>query len=327
MKKAMRVRNMGVFALGFSIVGTGMILLSAAIASTVSIEPESSAGNGGISVISDTEASNGSSIKFSANPLSTTLLQTTFESVPVAAPISVANYRSVMGDATMTVGASNLTNTSIATEAGHGNFMRQTLPANASGGSSGIVTFPKLSQIVDEASMEYDVRFGAGFDWSYGGKLPGLGGARAGTNPGDAAGCNAVNDYSWSGRSMWITPGSYPNSSSAPNEWIGYMYNPTKANSCGDNVQSDTSFVAGQWHRIKQYYKMNTPGSNDGVHRMWIDNQLVFERTNFVYRSAADVNVSHIYWAIFRGGGSTDTNWQSNQVDTIDIDNITILAL
>lgn len=308
--------------------GAGIYYLnqSGAATSATTSEAESGALATNATKTADPAASGGQAIRFNASPTPPSpsiLLQTTFDSMPVSNPISLANYRTAMGDSTVG-GTSTVSKTSIVAESGRGNFMRQMLPANASGGGSGIVTFPTLSRVVDEASIQYDVRFDGNFDWSYGGKLPGLGGARAGTNPGDAAGCAVANDYAWSGRGMWITPGSYPGSSSSPNEWIGYMYNPPRKSECGDNIQTDRSFVAGRWHTIKQYYKLNTPGSANGIHRMWFDGTQVVNTNNVVFRTASDVHVSHIFWAIFRGGGATDTRWQSDRVGYIDVDNLLI---
>src|SRR6187399_1386303 len=130
--------------------------------------------------------------------------------------------------------------------------MRQTLPANAVGGASGIVTFPNLAKAVDEAAIQYDVRFAGNFDWGWGGKLPGLGGAIDGAQPGIAAGCAAGSSTAWSGRGMWITPGSY-GSVQGSNEWIGYMYNFDKKETCGDNIRTGKALVANQWHTVKQY--------------------------------------------------------------------------
>jgi hypothetical protein len=309
----------------FAVVGAYLLIRSRAAIPTASIEPESGTVVSPAAKTMESSASGGQVVRFGpALPSGTILVNTTFENLAAATPISVADYRTAMGDSSFTVGTSTVQNTAILSEPGHGKFMRQTLPANSSGGGSGIVTFPGLSQTVDEATIQYDVRFDSDFDWSYGGKLPGLGGARTGTNPGDAAGCTTTNDYSWSGRGMWITPGSYPGSSSSPNEWIGYMYNPTRQNSCGDNIQTNRSFVAGQWHTIKQYYKLNTPGQANGVHRMWLDGVQVVNATNSVYRTATDVHINYIFWAVFRGGGASDTRWQSPQTDSIDFDNLLI---
>lgn len=298
--------------------------LRADTSTTASFQAESATRSGNVTQLSDTEAAGGQAIRFDAPtlpPSFTTLLNTTFDSYPTGA-LSVANYKAAMGDPTMTAGASNLTNTSIvAVGGGRGNALRQVLPAGGVGGGSGIVTFPKLSQVVDEASLQYDIRFAATFDWGWGGKLPGLGGATASTTPGTAAGCNAPNGQSWSGRGMWITPGSY-GSVSGENEWIGYMYNFNKKDACGDNIRTGKVLQRATWHTVKQYYKLNTPGQANGIHRMWLDGVQVINNTSFQYRNNSDLHINYLYWAIFRGGSTAD--WATSTDGIIDFDNILI---
>jgi hypothetical protein len=223
----------------------------------------------------------------------------------------------------MNVYNGNLTNTSIIAVPGHGNVLRQVIQANAAGGGSGISVYANLPREVDEASIQYDIRFEDSFQWGWGGKLPGLGGVTAGTAQGSAGGCAAPNGNSWSGRGMWITPGSY-GSVRGDNEWIGYMYNFHKVADCGDNVRTGKAFVLGAWHTVKQYYKMNTPGQSNGIHRMWMDGQLLVDNTAFQYRNTADLHINTIYWSIFRGGSTSD--WSTSNPGPIDFDNLLITA-
>ena len=204
--------------------------------------------------------------------------------------------------------------------------MRITMPANTIGEASGAIIDAKLSQPVDAASIQYDIRFDSGFDWSRGGKLPGLGGAVAGTPPSAAGGCNAGNSGAWSGRGMWITPSSYPSVTGA-NEWIGYLYDYNKAQACGDNETTHKAFAAGTWHTVKQYYKLNSIRSDgrpnaDGVLEMWLDGKLVRDTENILYRNNTGLHINYLYWEIFRGGG--DSTWASPRQGGIDFDNLVI---
>lgn len=299
------------------------LAIEADTSTTASFQAESATRSGNASQVVDAQAAGGQAVMFNApTPQVTTLLDTTFDSYPAGA-LSVANYKAAMGDPTMTAGASNLVNTSIVAESGRGNVLRQVLPAGGVGGGSGIVTFPKLSQAIDEASIEYDIRFAASFNWGWGGKLPGLGGATGATTPGTAAGCNAPNGQSWSGRGMWITPGSY-GSVTGDNEWIGYMYNFNKQDACGDNIRTRKALQRGTWHTVKQYYKLNTPGQADGIHRMWLDGVQVINNTAFQYRNNSDLRINYMYWAIFRGGSTAD--WATPTDGIIDFDNILITS-
>ena len=74
-------------------------------------------------------------------------------------------------------------------------------------GNNGIVLVVPLARQVDNACLSYDVRFDANFDWSLGGKLPGLSGVAPGVSPTLPAGGGNPGDKGWSGRVMWGTNG------------------------------------------------------------------------------------------------------------------------
>lgn len=166
------------------------------------------------------------------------------------------------------------------------------------------------------------MRFAGTLDRGMGGKLPGLGGAVPGTRPGVAAGCADGTSNAWSGRGMWTKPGT-----AGVGRWIGYMYNKYKVSDCGDNVPTNRAFTANKWHKVKQYYKMNTIGTDgtvnaDGVHKRWFDGVLIVDKNNFRYRDNSNLHITHIFWAIFRGGSTMD--WASSTPGPIDIDNLII---
>ena len=247
-------------------------------------------------------------------PSYVTLLNSSFDSMTTSSPAIGSEYKLAMGDTGMYAGPSNLTYTSVVPASGHGKVLRQTIPANKYGTNYGIVTFPRLKQTVDEAYIQYDVRFSSGFDWSLGGKLPGLAGVIPGNSGGSASGCRDRTAYSWSGRGMW----------NRNNEWIAYMYNPGKRSDCGDGVNPHRNFTANRWHTIKQYYKLNSVGVANGIHTMWFDGERVSHTSNFVYRTNPNVHINLVYWSIFRGGSTQD--WAGSSTGSIDIDNVLIVA-
>ncbi len=346
-------------AVVFGMVGAYVLISSRAATPVASLEGEMGTVSSPATKISDTTASGGQAVKFGPEPITTptekVILNTTFDSIPVSSPISVTDYKNAMGDPNMLAGTSNLVNTSIRSESGRGNYIRQTLPASDGiaanlskylGGASGIVTFPRLSSVVEEVSIQYDIRFannadGTTFEWKGGGKLPGLAGAIDGTSVGTAAACRNVdpalgtNDplYKvWSARGMWIGPPAYNSVPTPPgNEWIGYMYNYKKTSTCGDNIRTSKGFAVNKWHTVKQYHKLNgfnvdgTPRA-DGIHRMWLDGVLVKDSTSYIYRYFPELKATHIAWAIFRGGGSSDPvgTWDSRRTGHIDIDNLLV---
>jgi hypothetical protein len=250
----------------------------------------------------------------------TKLVSTNFDNFPIGS-ISAANFRRAMNDSNLKL-SNDLKRTSIVNSPGHGRVIRQALPANQYGGPFGITADAHLPRAVDEVSIQYDIKFDSNFQWGLGGKLPGLGGTKAGVNPSVATGCDAGTPSAWSGRAMWRVP------SSGKVEWRGYMYNNFKKERCGDTIQTKTGFVAGKWHTVKQYYKMNSisggKANADGTHRMWIDGELVAESTSYRYRSDTKLHANMIYWEIFRGGSSSP--WATSRVGYIDIDNLLITA-
>lgn len=325
----------------FAIVGSYVLIHSHAATPTAVVEAESGTISSPAEGVADATASGGGAVKFAGTPAptETVLVNTSFDNLTVTAPMLLADFKTAMADPSVGNVTSWLKNTSIVQEAGpHNKFIRQTLVGGACCSSEGIVVPTKLPSTVDEATIQYDIRFDTNFDWSLGGKLPGLGGivpGVSGITPGTPTGCTPAGDsrleYGWTGRGMWITPaaGFGKENPKSPVEWIGYMYNFAKKNDCGDNVRSGKSFVAGTWHTIKQRYKMNTFNADgspktDGVHQMWFDGTLAVDNQAVAYRTNPDLHVNYLYWEIFRGGSTAA--WAGSITNTIDFDNLLITS-
>jgi len=251
-----------------------------------------------------------------------TLLHATFDHLPTGR-ISPTNFIKTLG------GSSHSTtpydDTSIAAVAGHGKVIRTKLDAgtmhSTPAGNNGATLFLPLKKRVSQACMYYALRFSKGFDWSLGGKLPGLEGVAPGTSPGAPSGGNDAGAKGWSGRMMWVGPKAY--SWAGPTDAaITYMYNPTQSGRYGDNLRWNKRFVAGTWHSIKACYKMNTVGRSNGSLLVWMDGHQVIRDTTYKYRTRSDVAVSHIMWHIFRGGNTS--NWAGKTNGYVDIDNVTV---
>ncbi len=193
------------------------------------------------------------------------------------------------------------------------------LPTANDNGNNLFITLPGT---YDQACMSYDIRFDSNFDWSLGGKLPGLEGVAPGTSVAAPTGGNQT-DFGWSGRMMWLGPAAYKWAGPL-NMAVSYMYHPGQAGTYGDNVRWNTAFVAGTWHTVKQCHTMNTVGRADGVLTAWIDGTKVVDQTDYVYRTRDNVHITHIVFSIFRGGNTI--NWAGNRDSTIDIDNIAITS-
>jgi hypothetical protein len=210
---------------------------------------------------------------------------------------------------------------------GSGNVVRTELTKNkfiaSSGPGRGNVLMVKLPGSYDSACMSYDVRFAAPFDFSAGGKLPGLVGVAPGVSPSTPEGGGSV-AHGWSGRLMWLGAKmwKFVRDADASNMVVTYLYHPGQVREFGDNVSWGKSMKAGVWHHVKQCHVMNTVGKNDGVLQTWFDNKLVMDRHDVVYRTDPKVHITHFDWSIFRGGSSDA--WASAKTGYVDLDNLLV---
>ena len=196
---------------------------------------------------------------------------------------------------------------------------------HSAGEGRGNILVSKLPGSYDTACMSYDVRFGVGFDFAAGGKLPGFVGVAPGVAPStpEDGGSTA---HGWSGRLMWLGPTmwKFVRVADRSNMLVTYFYHPGQKGKYGDNVSWGSSFHRGTWHRVKQCHVMNTVGQANGVLQTWFDGRLVRNDHDVVYRTDKNVHITHVDWSIFRGGASSD--WAASSTGYVDVDNLTITA-
>lgn len=192
--------------------------------------------------------------------------------------------------------------------------VRARLPADSFGGSAGVNTPHELRTPVDEATCTYEARFESPFDWVLGGKLPGLLGVVPGSSPTlPTGGKPDPENLGWSGRLMWLTPDSgsweLPDGTRrrarSPAEIIGYMYHPGQDDQFGDNVWTGFTPPVGEWFTVQTRHVMNTPGERNGVLQISLDGKLLVDRHHYVYRTRADLHITHFLLAAFPGGNTT----------------------
>lgn len=151
----------------------------------------------------------------------------------------------------------------------------------------------------DSLFLRYYVYFEEGFDFVKGGKLPGLMGgedswSRSGGNQPD--GTNG-----WTMRFMWRTGG----------EAVVYAYLPPgkyKEGDWGTDIALNRAFTTGKWICIEQFIQVNTIGNEDGKLKVWMDDELVLDLDDVLYRTVDNDagKIGGIYVSTFHGGNTAD---------------------
>jgi len=178
------------------------------------------------------------------------------------------------------------------------------------GGAQWRVRFPGSH---DEVYLAYWVKFGAGFDFVRGGKLPGLVGGTANTGGDKPDGTDG-----WSARMMWREAGAV----------VQYVYHPDQPGIYGEDMPwnhgagGQRFFAPGVWHRVVHRVVMNTPGQNDGMIEGWFDGELAFREPGIRFRDVNSFAIDELYFSTFFGGGSQD--WASTADETLSFDDFVI---
>ncbi len=188
----------------------------------------------------------------------------------------------------------------------HQQSLRILYPSGAVGPTAGGAQFlVKLPHAYDDLYCSYRVRFGPGFDFVRGGKLPGLVG---GSRP---TGGKPRND-GFSARLMWREGGAA----------VQYVYYPNQTSTYGVDLKYLRRFQPGVWHRVEHRVVMNTPGQANGVLQAWFDGQLVLDLHDRVWRLDASVHVDALYFSTFFGGN--DASFAPTRDESIDFDDFVV---
>ena len=57
-----------------------------------------------------------------------------------------------------------------------------------------------------------------------------------------------------------------------------------------------------RWYCIEQYFRVNTPGSQDGVLQGWIDGALAFEKDDVYVRDIPSIKIEQVWMNVYHGG-------------------------
>jgi len=153
----------------------------------------------------------------------------------------------------------------------------------------------------ERLKLSYRVRFSENFDFVKGGKLPGLFG-------GDGASGGNIPDGTdgFSTRLMWRRNG----------DGEVYAYLPTSENYGTSIGRGSWQFRPGAWVTVTQEVTLNQPGEENGRIRLWVDDDLVIDESELVFRSVETLKIDGIFFSTFFGGG--DASWATPEDVYVD---------
>jgi hypothetical protein len=245
------------------------------------------------------------------------MLDVDFEDAPLG-EVESESFRSQFGDV-HTSEDSSFENLEVESRDGN-RFLRS---HNPSGDYGGVNLQVELPREVDEAILKYRMRFKDDFDFSKGGKLPGLAGVAPGSDLAAASGGGAPDgDDAWSARGMWYSDEAY--SSYRPGEAVQYLYYPDMPENYGENLEYDLAYPRGEWIDVATHVIMNTPERQDGSITAYVNGEEVARQTGMRFRDTADLQIDRIFFATFRGGSGSD--WKSDRDGWIDFDDIEVVV-
>ncbi|MBN2272722.1 MAG: fibronectin type III domain-containing protein [Bacteroidales bacterium] len=166
----------------------------------------------------------------------------------------------------------------------------------------------RLPSTYKELYFSYDIRFKPGFEWVLGGKIPGISGGKivSGSKPGVTDGFTV--------RMMWKDGGKL----------VFYVYHQDQPLDYGSTYfWGDFTFTSGKWYNITIRVVVNTINndiaSNNGILEGFIDGKLMFQKTDFKFRSLESIEIDNMIISAFFGGN--DDSWAAARDEWIDTDN------
>lgn len=139
---------------------------------------------------------------------------------------------------------------------------------------------------------------------SGGGKLPGFQGTYGNCGAGDLGPCDGSDG--WSARMSFIRPkAAYLDTDLG---LAHYVYHGEMSGEAlypyGTYLRWNRGLSFGEWHRIDQFVRMNTPGEHDGVLRGWVDGELALDRDGMLFRDEGygNVRIQEFVNTVYFGG-------------------------
>ena len=172
----------------------------------------------------------------------------------------------------------------------------------------------RLGSEPEEIYFRYYLRLAPDWNPERGGKFPGIGGTygRAGWGGRKVNGTDG-----WSARGLFggLKKGKTP---------VGfYCYHADMPGKYGDNWFWDRNGFDGleknRWYCIEQHVKMNSPGKKDGVLRAWVDNKLVYQKSDVRMRHVDRLKIETVWINVYYGGSWTATDNYHLFIDDVAI--------
>ncbi|MDR1284446.1 MAG: polysaccharide lyase [Opitutaceae bacterium] len=190
-------------------------------------------------------------------------------------------------------------------------FIRVLYPSGQTNSAHSGASWRAPLPATDEATAEYRVRVEPGFDWTRGGKLPGLAGGSGATG-------GRPSPDGFSARYMWHPEGGL----------ILYLYHSGQKGRYGDGLRLGRAGTLrpDQWHTLRQRIRLNTPGEPDGILQVWVDGRLALDRHDMRWRLAGHAwQIDHFYFSTFHGGSGTA--YQPQRDNHADFDDFSVTVL
>ncbi len=175
----------------------------------------------------------------------------------------------------------------------------------------------------EAAKVEYRIKFGEGFDFVRGGKLPGLAGGAANTGGNTPNGSDGFTT-----RMHWRTDGSAGSRTSPARANINqYIYHPDQPTQFGEDFRWDDSgtwkvFESDRWYHVEHRLEMNTPGEHDGKFIAWLDGEKVLDVDDLRFRDSERLGIDKFYFSTFFGGSGTQ--WATSKDEVVFFDDFKI---
>jgi chitodextrinase len=200
-------------------------------------------------------------------------------------------------------------------------FLKQGSYGASGSGNTAMSTFLKsfsgVQSLHEELYFRYYIYIDPNFDFSQGGKIPGMA-----SHALYGAGSHPNGDDGWTARYMWNSYG----------ELYLYGYFPGEGG-WGTNIYCDYTgkrarLERGKWHCIEQYIKLNSvtgsTGNADGKCYTWLDGTLSMKEDDIVYRTVVNDAGKEfgIYASVFFGGA--DADWTPEYDTYIRLDNMVL---